>query len=115
MQWLINLIGTYRTEQQGESKMTWWQNVLSEFNTTGKEEEEKPDPFILEIESKGYAYTDADGWWERTWTTESEPKESIREIYQQLEGGDWHKLMIGYGDEVFYEQKVEKKQSEVSD
>ena len=64
------------------------------------------DPFIESIEAKGYKYDSGNGWWSRTWTTESEPKESIEEVYQQLESGGWNQLMIGYGDRVFYEERV---------
>ena len=46
-------------------------------------------------------------WWERKWTT-NEGKESILEVYQELEHGGWNKLMIGYGDRVFFEEKVDK-------
>ena len=69
----------------------------------GKEE----DCFIGKIEGLGYQYDDGNGWWERTWSTDSEPKETIREVFQQLESGKWHKLMIGYGDQIFYEEDVE--------
>ena len=64
------------------------------------------DHFIEKIESQGYKYDSGNGWWSRTWTTESEPKESIEEVYQQLENGGWNQLMIGYGDRIFYEEKV---------
>ena len=66
------------------------------------------DPFIQKIESQGYKYDAGNGWWSRTWTTESTPKESIEEVYQQLENGGWNQLMIGYGDRIFYEEKVDK-------
>ena len=69
----------------------------------GKEE----DCFIGRIEGLGYQYDSGNDWWERTWSTDSEPKETIREVFQQLESGKWHKLMIGYGDQVFYEEDVE--------
>ena len=65
------------------------------------------DCFIGKIEALGYKYDDGNDWYERTWSTDSEPKETIREVFQQLESGKWHKLMIGYGDQVFYEQDVE--------
>ena len=62
------------------------------------------DCFVGKIESLGYKYDDGNDWYERTWSTDSEPKEIIREVYQQLESGRWNKLMIGYGDQIFYEQ-----------
>ena len=75
----------------------WWKQPVDD-----KEE----DCFIGKIESQGYTYDNGNDWWARTWTTESEPKESIEEIYQQLENGNWKQLMIGYGDRVFYEEDV---------
>ena len=48
------------------------------------------DCFIGKIESQGYKYDSGNDWYERTWTTESEPKESIREVYQRLENGEWN-------------------------
>ena len=67
-------------------------------------DDEEEDCFIGKIEDLGYKYDDGNDWYERTWSTDSEPKESIREVYQQLESGRWNKLMIGYGDQIFYEQ-----------
>ena len=95
-----------------QDKFSEWLSNLFKFN---KIEEPKPDPFITEIEEKGYKYDRDNEWYERTWTTESEPKESIREVYQQLECGDWNQLMIGYGDNIFYEERVPKKNLEVTD
>ena len=69
-------------------------------------DDKEEDCFIGKIESQGYTYDNGNDWWARTWTTESEPKESIEEIYQQLENGNWKQLMIGYGDRVFYEEDV---------
>jgi len=65
------------------------------------------DCFIGKIQELGYKYDSGNDWYERTWTT-NEGKESIREVYQQLENGEWNKLMIGYGDQVFFEEKVGK-------
>ena len=65
------------------------------------------DCFADRLESEGYKYDSGNDWYERTWTT-NEGKESIREVYQQLENGEWNKLMIGYGDRVFFEEKVGK-------
>ena len=65
------------------------------------------DCFIGKIEALGYKYDTGNDWWQRTWSTDSEPKESIMEVFQQLESGRWNKLMIGDGDRVFYEEAVE--------
>ncbi len=65
------------------------------------------DCFIGKIQELGYQYDTGNDWYERTWSTDSEPKETIREVFQQLESGKWNKLMIGYGDQIFYEEVVE--------
>ena len=70
-------------------------------------DDEEEDCFIGKIEALGYKYDDGNDWYERTWSTDSEPKESIREVYQQLESGKWNKIMIGYGNQIFYEEVVE--------
>ena len=87
----------------------WWKQPVDDFDPdkvvcTFDESEE--DCFIGKIESEGYAYDSGNDWWARTWTTESEPKSSIEEVYQRLENGKWKQLMIGYGDRVFYEEDV---------
>ena len=66
------------------------------------------DLFIQKIKSLGYKYDNGNDWWERTWSTDSEPKETIREVYQLLESGKWNKIMIGYGDRVFFEEPVQE-------
>ncbi len=70
-------------------------------------DETEEDCFVGKIEVLGYKYDDGNDWYQRTWSTESQPKETILEVFQQLESGKWNKLMIGYGDQVFYEQEVE--------
>ena len=64
------------------------------------------DCFVSLIESRGYVYDDGNDWYERTWST-NEGSETIREVYQQLENGTWKQLMIGYGENVFYEETVD--------
>ena len=67
---------------------------------------EREETFLSGLSEKGYEYDRGNEWWKRTWTT-NEGKESILEVYQKLENGEWNKLMIGYGDRVFYEEKVD--------
>ena len=69
-------------------------------------DDEEEDCFIGKIQELGYQYDTGNDWYERTWSTDSEPKETIREVFQQLESGKWNKLMIGYGDQIFYEEDV---------
>ena len=71
-------------------------------------DEKKVDCFVDLIESRGYQYSIDNDWWERTWSTDTGPKELIKEVYQRLENGSWNQLMIGYGDNVFYEEKVDE-------
>ena len=68
-------------------------------------EKEKKEYFISSLKEKGYMYDLGNEWWERKWTT-NQGKESIREVYQELENGQWKQLMIGYGDRVFFEEEV---------
>ena len=69
------------------------------------EEYERKQFFLRTIADEGYRYDQDNEWWARKWTTNNE-KESILEIYQELESGSWKKLMIGYGDRVFFEEEV---------
>ena len=73
---------------------------------SGRVVEPEVDPILSKMEDDGYSYDSDNEWWVRTWTT-NQGKESIREIYQKLESGKWNKLMIGYGDQIFYEQQVD--------
>ena len=68
------------------------------------------DPFIDELLSKGYTFDIGNSWYRRRWTTNN-GAESIEEVYQMLENGDnksWKHLMIGFNNEIFYEEPVEK-------
>ena len=66
---------------------------------------EEVDCFIDRLETEGYQYDSGNEWWQRIWSTNN-GNESIKEIYQQLESGNWKQLMIGYGDRIFYEETV---------
>ncbi len=78
--------------------------IDEEFNKRMAEIEKK-EYFISSLKEKGYMYNLGNEWWERKWTT-NQGKESIREVYQELENGQWKQLMIGYGDRVFFEEEV---------
>ena len=58
----------------------------------------------FELMDRGFHFNVEEDWWERTWTT-NEGKESIIEEFKQDDEG-WKKVMIGYGDRVFYEERV---------
>ena len=70
-------------------------------------DDNEEDCFVGKIESLGYKYDTGNDWYQRSWSTDSQPKETILEVFQQLESGKWNKLMIGYGDQIFYEEVVE--------
>ena len=86
----------------------WLRNffISEEYNKKMREMEKKQF-FLLDLKEKGYMYNLGNEWWERKWTT-NQGKESIREVYQELENGEWKQLMIGYGDHVFFEEQVDK-------
>ena len=68
------------------------------------------DPLIDELISKGYTFDIANSWYRRRWSTNN-GAESIEEVYQMVEHGDnksWKHLMIGFNNEIFYEEPVEK-------
>ena len=69
-------------------------------------EAEKKQLFLQGLKDKVYSYDSGNEWWERKWITNG-GKESILEVHQELENGEWKQLMIGYGDHVFYEEKVD--------
>ena len=86
----------------------WLRNffISEEYNKKMREMEKK-EFFLLDLKEKGYMYNLGNEWWERKWTT-NHGKESIREVYQELENGEWKQLMIGYGDHVFFDEQVDK-------
>ena len=90
----------------------WLRNffISEEYNKKMREMEKKQF-FLLDLKEKGYMYNLGNEWWERKWTT-NQGKESIREVYQELENGEWKQLMIGYGDHVFFEENVSKSTQE---
>ena len=86
----------------------WLRNffISEEYNKKMREMEKK-EFFLQDLKEKGYMYNLGNEGWERKWTT-NQGKESIREVYQELENGEWKQLMIGYGDHVFFEEQVDK-------
>ena len=97
-----------------------WQDSFSEWlkkcfvdeeHNRKMEEYEKKQFFLRRIAEEGYTYDNDNEWWQRKGTTNND-KESILEIYQELENGSWKKLMIGYGDRVFFEEEVSESTQE---
>ena len=59
---------------------------------------------------KGYTFDIGNSWYRRRWST-NHGAETIEEVYQMVEHGDnksWKHLMIGYNNQIFYEEPVEK-------
>ena len=91
---LLNIsVGTHKGEDFNPEKVHCY--------VDGKE----VDCFIDRLEIEGYRYDSGKEWWQRIWSTNN-GKDSIKEIYQPLESGNWKQLMIGYGDNIFYEETV---------
>ena len=97
-----------------------WQDSFSEWlkkffvdeeHNRNIEEYQKKQFFLRRIAEEGYSYDNDNEWWQRKWSTNND-KESILEIYQELENGSWKKLMIGYGDRVFFEEEVSESTQE---
>ena len=64
--------------------------------------------FIADLIDRGFNYDKLNDEYVRKWSTETGPQESILEIYkQQWDTNEWKQLMVGYGDNVFYEEVVE--------
>tara|TARA_B100000287_G_C20043183_1_gene547322 strand:- start:112 stop:333 length:222 start_codon:yes stop_codon:yes gene_type:complete len=64
--------------------------------------------FIANLIDRGFNYDKLNDEYVRKWSTETGPQESILEIYKkQWDTNEWKQLMVGYGDNVFYEEVVE--------
>ncbi len=64
--------------------------------------------FIADLIDRGFNYDKLNDEYIRKWSTETGPQESILEIYKkQWDTNEWKQLMVGYGDNVFYEEVVE--------
>ena len=82
--------------------MVWWEDWVNRFNNVV----ELPDPFIREIESKGYSYDEEKDWWVRVWTTDTpDGQEKVLEVYKK-EKDQWRQLMYGHTGDLFYETDV---------
>ena len=100
------------TKHWQESFSEWLKKFfVDEEHNRKMEEYEKKQFFLRRIAEEGYTYDNDNEWWQRKWTTNND-KESILEKYQQLENGSWKKLMIGYGERVFFEEEVSESPQE---
>ena len=81
---------------------------MDRINAEVEEEFNISDPFLIKLKDDGYQWSSIKQWWWRKWETTSTPKESIIEAFKEDDNGEWKQLMIGYGDRVFYEEKVPK-------
>ena len=98
--WLFRNYGTMVTKEY---------KATANPNATNSELDAKkivyPPYHIDRLENDGYVYNDILDWYERTWST-NEGKETIKEVYKEKEDG-WYNILIGYGDRVFYEEKIQ--------
>ena len=63
--------------------------------------------FIANLIDKGFHYDRSNDEYVRKWTTE-DGEESILEIYKkQWDTNQWKQSMVGYGDNIFYEEMLE--------
>ena len=75
-------------------------------------EKEKPDPYIIELEEKGFRYNEEDDRWQRVWATVTKTgTEIVLEIRKKDDEGWWYSMVDNNGD-VFYKGKV-KNESEL--
>ena len=59
------------------------------------------------LKSKGYEFDEESQWWVREWTTNS-GKEKVLDVAIKTEDGEWNKLMMTPGGEVFYAEAISK-------
>jgi len=63
--------------------------------------------FIANLIDKGFHYDRSNDEYIRKWSTEG-GEESILEIYKKVwHSNKWKQSMVGYGDNVFYEEMLE--------
>jgi len=75
-------------------------------------EKEKPDPYIIELEERGFRYNEEDDRWQRVWATVTKTgTEIVLEIRKKDDEGWWYS-MVDNNDNVFYKGKV-KNESEL--
>jgi len=75
-------------------------------------EKEKPDPYIIELEEKGFRYNEEDDRWQRVWATVTKTgTEIVLEIRKKDDEGWWYSI-VDNNDNVFYKGKV-KNESEL--
>ena len=111
--WLFRNFGQFFIDEEFNKKADKWEQETyyqtANPNATNSELDAKkivyPPYHIDRLENDGYVYNDILDWYERTWST-NEGKETIKEVYKEKEDG-WYNIMIGYGDRVFYEEKIQ--------
>ena len=75
-------------------------------------EKEKPDPYIIELEERGFRYNEEDDRWQRVWATVTKTgTEIVLEIRKKDDEGWWYSI-VDNNDNVFYKGKV-KNESEL--
>ena len=67
---------------------------------------EKPDPYIIELEEKGFRYNEEDDRWQRVWATVTKTgTEILLEIRKKDDEGWWYSI-VDNNDNVFYKGKL---------
>ena len=67
---------------------------------------EEPDPYIIELEEKGFRYNEVDEQWQRVWATVTKTgTETVLEVRKKEKDG-WKYTMYGDDNHVFYEYKL---------
>ena len=67
---------------------------------------EEPDPYIIELEEKGFRYNEVDAQWQRVWATVTKTgTETVLEVRKKEKDG-WKYIMYGDNDNVFYEYNL---------
>ena len=78
--------------------MAWWERFIIK--------KEEPDPYIEQLEEKGFHYNNEEDQWERTWLVATKTgAETSKEVWTNEDGG-WRVAMYGNEGEVFFEYKV---------
>ena len=72
--------------------------------------EETVDPYIAELEEKGFRYNEVDDRWQRVWATVTKTgTEIVLEIRKKDDEGWWYSMVDNKGEEFYRYLKVKLK------
>ena len=70
-------------------------------------EKEKPDPYIIELEERGFRYNEEDDRWQRVWATVTKTgTEIVLETRKKDDEGWWYSMVDNNGEEFYRYVKV---------